>query len=215
MPHLVHEIFVFAKRVLSLKNFEKDHLLRKGVWLVWGQAFNVTKHEPTWDPCNPARRRDDCYPLLLEKPGIDASPKEPWGPQPSSKEPSTQWVTAVPSNQKMDFLLLAPLLICVCLRRLISSYMDKCMLLFSVPTVWSTVAETWFLFVVPRAHGTQHTGVGTGTTVFPLLLHRDALQVHSRCQQMSCRHLLCSFSMPVITRNYELGAYNNKNTFSH
>ena len=97
------------------------------------------------------------------------------------------------------------------------------MLLFSVPTVWSTVAETWFLFVVPRAHGTQHTGVGALTVVFPLLLHRDAplllhrdaLQVHSRCQQMSCSHLLCSFAVPVMTRNYELGAYNNKNAFSH
>ena len=31
VPHLVCEMFVFAKRVLSLKNFEKDHLLRKGV----------------------------------------------------------------------------------------------------------------------------------------------------------------------------------------
>lgn len=89
------------------------------------------------------------------------------------------------------------------------------MLLFSVPTVWSTVAETWFLFVVPRAHGTQHTGVGALTVVFPLLLHHDALQVHSRCQQMSCSHLLCSFAVPVMTRNYELGAYNNKNAFSH
>ena len=89
------------------------------------------------------------------------------------------------------------------------------MLLFSVPTVWSTMAETWFWFVVPRAHGREHTGVGAGTMVFSLLLHRDALHVHSRCQQISCRHLLCSFSMPVITRNYELGAYNNKIAFSH
>ena len=195
VPHLVCEMFVFAKRVLSLKNFEKDHLLRKGVWLVRGQALNVTKHEPTWDPCNPARCCGDCCPLLLEKPGTAVSPKEPWGPQPSSEEPSTQRVTAVPSNQKMAFPPLAPLLTCVCLRRLISSYMDKFTLLFSVPTVRSTVAEAWSSFAVRRAHGTQRPGVGAGTTVFlscsAVMPCRCTVDANRLAEGTHCVHFVC------------------------
>ena len=123
------------------------------------------------------------------------APKEPWGPQPSSEEPSTQWVTAVPSNQKTAFPPLAPLLSRVYLRRLISSYVDKFTLLFSVPTVRSTMAEAWSLFAVPRAHGTQRPGVGAGTIVFlscsVVMPCRCTVDANGLAEGTHCVHFVC------------------------
>lgn len=61
-------------------------------------------------------------------------------------------------------------------KRSIPSHMDKFMYLFSAPVVWSTMAETLSLFLIPSAPGTQHTGVVAETIVSSLLLHPDALQ---------------------------------------